>query len=97
MAVPVLFLVADTGGGHRSAARAVSQALGQQYPGRFAPVFCDPLGGPRSSRLLRWVTGLYGPSIRLARPAWGAAYYGTDTRSPTARSPRPWRVTSQPP
>jgi len=78
--VPVLFLVADTGGGHRAAARAVSQALGQRYPGMFAPVFCDPLGGPRSSWLLRWVTGLYGPSIRLARPAWAAAYYACDSR-----------------
>src|SRR5450759_3408383 len=73
--VPVVFLIADTGGGHRTAARAVSQALGQRYPGRFAPVFCDPLGGPRSSWLLRWVTGLYDPSIRLARPAWAVAYY----------------------
>jgi 1,2-diacylglycerol 3-beta-galactosyltransferase len=78
--VPVVFLIADTGGGHRTAARAVSQALGQRYPGRFAPVFCDPLGGPRSSWLLRWVTGLYGPSIRLARPAWAAAYYACNSR-----------------
>jgi hypothetical protein len=44
--LPLLFLIADTGGGHRSAARAVSQALDRMYPGRFAPVLCDPLGGP---------------------------------------------------
>lgn len=78
--VPLLFLVADTGGGHRAAARAVSQALGQAYPARFAPVFCDPLGGPGSSWLLRRITGLYGPAIRLARPAWAAAYYLSDSR-----------------
>ncbi len=79
--VPLLFLVADTGGGHRAAASAVSQALGQAYPGRFAPVLCDPLGGPGSSWLLRWITGLYGPAVRLARPAWAAAYYLSDSRA----------------
>jgi 1,2-diacylglycerol 3-beta-galactosyltransferase len=78
--VPLLFLVADTGGGHRAAAGAVSQALSLAYPGRFAPVLCDPLGGPGSSWLLRRITGLYGPAIRLARPAWAAAYYASDSR-----------------
>ena len=78
--VPLLFLLADTGGGHRSAARAVGEALGRAYPGRFDPVFCDPLAGPGSSRLLRWVTGLYGPLIRHAPWAWGAAYHASDAR-----------------
>jgi len=77
--LPVLFLIADTGGGHRSAARAVGQALDRLYPGRFGPVLCDPLGGPGSARLLRWVTGLYGPAIRLAPWLWGAAYHATDS------------------
>jgi 1,2-diacylglycerol 3-beta-galactosyltransferase len=76
--VPLLFLLADTGGGHRSAARAVSEALEDAYPGRFRPVFCDPFAGPGSSRLLRWVTGLYGPVIRLAPWAWAAVYYACD-------------------
>src|SRR6202011_3984275 len=44
----------------------------------------DPLGGPRSSRLLRWVTGLYGPSIRLAPWTWGAIYYASDSRAAMA-------------
>jgi 1,2-diacylglycerol 3-beta-galactosyltransferase len=78
--LPLLFLIADTGGGHRSAARAVSQALNRMYPGRFAPVLCDPLGGPGSAPLLRWVTGLYGPVIRLAPWLWGAAYHATNSR-----------------
>lgn len=78
--VPLLFLVADTGGGHRSAARAVGEALEEAYPGRFDTVLCDPLGGPGSSRLLRWVTGLYGPVIRLAPWAWGAVYHACDSR-----------------
>ena len=82
--LPVLFLIADTGGGHRSAARAVAQALERLYPGRFGPVLCDPLGGPGSARLLRRVTGLYGPAIRLAPWLWGAAYHATDSRAAAA-------------
>ena len=78
--LPVLFLMADTGGGHRNAARAVGESLELAYPGRFAPVLCDPLGGPGSGRLLRWVTRLYGPVVRLAPCLWGAAYYATNTR-----------------
>lgn len=78
--LPVLFLMADTGGGHRNAAQAVGESLELAYPGRFAPVLCDPLGGPGSTRLLRWVTGLYGPVVRLAPWLWSAAYYGTNLR-----------------
>ena len=78
--VPLLFLIADTGGGHRSAARAVGEALDRRYPGRFAPVLCDPLGGPGSAWPLRLVTGWYGPVIRRAPWLWGAAYHACDSR-----------------
>ncbi|WP_345637534.1 glycosyltransferase [Rugosimonospora acidiphila] len=80
MPVPLLFLVADTGGGHRAAARAVAQALHRDYPGAFAPVLCDPLGGPRAPALLRRVAGLYGPAIRCAPWLWGVIYHGCDSR-----------------
>jgi 1,2-diacylglycerol 3-beta-galactosyltransferase len=79
--LPLLFLVADTGGGHRNAARAVGQALERMYPGRFAPALCDPLGGPGSALLLRFVAGLYGPATRLAPWLWGAAYHVCDSRA----------------
>jgi 1,2-diacylglycerol 3-beta-galactosyltransferase len=82
--LPLLFLIADTGGGHRSAARAVAQALERGHPGRFAPVLCDPLGGPGSAGLLRWVAGLYGPVIRWAPWLWGAAYHLCDSRPAAA-------------
>jgi 1,2-diacylglycerol 3-beta-galactosyltransferase len=78
--VPLLFLLADTGGGHRSAARALSQALDQVCPGRFAPVFCDPLAGPGSARLVRIITRLYGPVIRIAPWLWGSAYHAANSR-----------------
>ncbi|HEY6277385.1 MAG TPA: glycosyltransferase [Streptosporangiaceae bacterium] len=67
----LLLLVADTGGGHRSAACAVSQALAARHPGRFAPVLVDPLGGPAVPFRLRWPVGLYGPCVRLAPWLWG--------------------------
>jgi 1,2-diacylglycerol 3-beta-galactosyltransferase len=78
--VPVLFLVADTGGGHRSAARAVAEALLHDNPGRFAPALLDPLGGPASSRPLQRIVRLYGTVIRHAPWAWGAVYRATDSR-----------------
>jgi 1,2-diacylglycerol 3-beta-galactosyltransferase len=68
--LPLLFLVADTGGGHRSAAAAVQQALDRELPGRFAPVICDPLRGPDVPGPLRWFAGLYGPCIRLTPWLW---------------------------
>ena len=69
--VRLLFLVGDTGGGHRSAAKAVAEALDQARPGRFAPFICDPLRGPDAPRWLRWIVGLYGPCIRIAPWLWG--------------------------
>ena len=71
MPVPLLFLIGDTGGGHRSAAQAVVQALDRAYPGRFAPVIWDPLRGPGSPLRLRWLVSLYGPCIRLTPWLWG--------------------------
>ena len=69
--IPLLFLVSDTGGGHRSAARAVHQALEQAYPGSFAPVIYDPLLGPDAPLALRCLVRLYGPAIRLTPWLWG--------------------------
>ncbi len=37
--LPLLFLIGDTGGGHRSAAQAVAQALDRTYPGASRPSF----------------------------------------------------------
>ncbi len=78
--VPLLFLVADTGGGHRSAALAVCEALACRYPDQFAPVIADPLSGPGSPWRLRRLTGLYGPNIRIAPWLWGAFWRFADTR-----------------
>jgi 1,2-diacylglycerol 3-beta-galactosyltransferase len=74
MPLTLLFLVADTGGGHRSAARAVSRAVERDHPGRFTCVTVDPLGGPDSPRRLRWLVALYGPAIRLTPWLWGVLW-----------------------
>src|SRR5487761_729926 len=76
--LPLLFLIGDTGGGHRSAAAAVAQALEHLQPGRFVPVICDPLRGPDVPRLLRWFSGLYGPCIRLAPWLWWLFWRASD-------------------
>src|ERR1700744_3658760 len=68
--LPLLFLIGDTGGGHRSAAAAVQQSLERVSPGRFAPVICDPLRGPDVPGLLRWFAGLYGLCIRITPWLW---------------------------
>jgi 1,2-diacylglycerol 3-beta-galactosyltransferase len=80
----VLFLFSDTGAGHRRAAEAVIEALAARYPGMFRAVVCDPLAGQAAARPLRWLAGLYGPCIRWAPWAWGAAYYVSDSRSAMA-------------
>jgi 1,2-diacylglycerol 3-beta-galactosyltransferase len=80
--MPLLFLTCATGGGHRAAAAAVAEALERQFPGQYAPVVCDPLAGPRSVWLLRWIAPGYGWLIRYAPRLWGLLYRATD--SPTA-------------
>ncbi len=72
--IRLLFLVSDTGGGHRSAANAVRQALDHAYPGRFEPVISDPLLGPGAPLRLRWLMRLYGPAIRLTPWLWGVLW-----------------------
>jgi 1,2-diacylglycerol 3-beta-galactosyltransferase len=76
----LLFLVADTGAGHRRAAEAVAEALELAFPGQFVPLMCDPLTGSRVPRAVRWVIGLYGPLTRRAPRAWGAVYRFSDSR-----------------
>jgi 1,2-diacylglycerol 3-beta-galactosyltransferase len=76
----VLFLFSDTGAGHRRAAEAVIEALAARYPREFRALLCDPLAGPAAARSLRWLAGLYGPCVRRAPWAWGAAYYVSNSR-----------------
>lgn len=90
MTLPVLLLFSDTGGGHRSAALAVADALEAEYPGRFSPSLYDPLRASGSPRLLRCVSGLYGPIVRFAPWTWGAIYHAFDSRPAAELLRRTW-------
>lgn len=76
----MLFLTSATGGGHRAAAAAVAEAVERQYPGRYEQVVCDPLAGPGSAWLLRWIARGYGWLIRYAPWLWGLLYRATDSQ-----------------
>jgi 1,2-diacylglycerol 3-beta-galactosyltransferase len=77
--VPLLFLAPNTGGGHRSAALAVRDALERDYPGQFAPVVHDPLTGPGAPWVVRRLTTLYAPITRWAPSLWGVLYRASDS------------------
>jgi 1,2-diacylglycerol 3-beta-galactosyltransferase len=72
--VPLLFLISDTGGGHRSAAQAVGEALERQFPGQFEPVIADPLTGPGTPPGMRWFVSMYSPLIRLSPWLWHVSW-----------------------
>ena len=77
--LPLLFLIGDTGGGHRSAAAAVAQALEQPLPGRFVPVICDPLRGPTCPACCAGSPGSTGPCIRLTPWLWWLFWRASDS------------------
>jgi 1,2-diacylglycerol 3-beta-galactosyltransferase len=79
----LLFLIADTGGGHRASANAVAEQLHATHPGRFDIRIVDPFAAS-APRAVSSTTLLYGPLTRHARWAWGALYHMTNTRSAVA-------------
>lgn len=79
----LLFLIADTGGGHRAAANAVARQLrdtaGSDYDIRILDPFAES-----SPALLTRGTALYGPLTRLAPWAWGGLWHVTNSRPAVA-------------
>jgi 1,2-diacylglycerol 3-beta-galactosyltransferase len=74
----VLILFSDTGGGHRAAARALTDALKLLDPSCIITV-ADPLMG-QGPAVVRRLASLYSPVIRRSRAAWGAVYHTSNTR-----------------
>jgi 1,2-diacylglycerol 3-beta-galactosyltransferase len=74
----ILILFSDTGGGHRAAARALTDALKQLDPTCDVTV-ADPLisQGPA---VVRRLASLYSPMIQRSRAAWGAVYHSSNTK-----------------
>jgi 1,2-diacylglycerol 3-beta-galactosyltransferase len=79
----LLFLIADTGGGHRAAAAAVERQLLATSPGDIAITILDPFTRARP-RVIGGTAGLYGPITRHARWLWGGLYHSTNSRSAVA-------------
>ncbi|MBV8300813.1 MAG: hypothetical protein JOY68_02700 [Candidatus Dormibacteraeota bacterium] len=79
----LLFLIADTGGGHRAAATAVARRLESTRPGEFAITLLDPFadGSPRA---VGAGADLYGPLTRRARWLWGALWHATNSGAAVA-------------
>ena len=78
--VPLLFLVADTGGGHRASAGAVARVLNGRGAGcEYEIEVLDPFA---ASGLwpARQVPVAYGPLIRAAPAAWGLLWHATNSR-----------------
>jgi 1,2-diacylglycerol 3-beta-galactosyltransferase len=75
----LLFLVADTGGGHRASAEAVARRLATAYPGRFATHVLDPFV-QASPPMVGRIVGLYSPITRHAPWLWGVLYHATNSR-----------------
>ncbi|MFN2568031.1 MAG: glycosyltransferase [Candidatus Dormibacteria bacterium] len=76
--MPLLFLIADTGGGHRASANAVARQLGMAHPGDYNCHIVDPFA-QASPWLIGRTADLYGPIIRHAPWFWGALYHSTDS------------------
>jgi 1,2-diacylglycerol 3-beta-galactosyltransferase len=75
----LLFLIADTGGGHRAAANAVERQMAETAPGEFEITILDPFSAARQ-RVVAGTAGLYGPITRYARWLWGGLYHATNNR-----------------
>jgi 1,2-diacylglycerol 3-beta-galactosyltransferase len=79
----LLFLIADTGGGHRASAAAVARQLEALEPGTFEVSIIDPFAEGSPAVIAR-TAGLYGPITRHARWGWGVLYHGTNSRAAVA-------------
>jgi len=74
----LLFLIADTGGGHRASARAVADHLRSHAPDAHEIRIVDPFS-EASPRAVGRTADLYGPLTRHARWLWGALYHATNS------------------
>src|SRR5258708_7556102 len=74
----LLFLFADTGGGHRAGAQAVAGEVRARHGDAFDVRLLDPFA-EAAPRLMSRIVDLSSPLIRFAPWAWGLGYPVTDT------------------
>jgi 1,2-diacylglycerol 3-beta-galactosyltransferase len=72
----ILFLFSDTGGGHRSAAEAIIEALGFEFDGRITSAKVD-IFKDYAPRPLNRMPDIYPHIVRVPR-AWGLGYHLSD-------------------
>lgn len=80
MALRLLFLFSDTGGGHRASANAVARALELEYPGRYEVQLLDPFvqgGGP----VLGWIVYRYNFMLKHLPRTYGFIFHATNNRA----------------
>jgi len=75
----VLFLFSDTGGGHRSAAEAIIEAMQADFASRFSLEMVD-IFKQYAPPPLNFLPDLYPKIVRFPQ-AWGAGYYLSNGRS----------------
>lgn len=80
MALRLLFLIADTGGAHRSFASAVAHHLAGSHPGEFEVSIVDPFA-IEAPLVPSRATGLYGPITVHAPWLWGGLWHATNSRA----------------
>lgn len=73
----VLFLMSDTGGGHRAAATAIAAALGERYPGEFATEMVD-VWRDYTPFPLSAVPDMYGPWVNINPSSYSALFWLND-------------------
>jgi 1,2-diacylglycerol 3-beta-galactosyltransferase len=78
----IVFFFSDTGGGHRSAAEAIIEAIEREYGEQYSTEMVDFFKGFGPGPMRR-MPDLY-PEMVKARRLWQASFYATDGR-PQAR------------
>jgi len=80
----ILILTADAGFGHRAAANAVAEALGEHYGAGCTAAIVNPLQEPRASRVLRLAQDDYDRMIRESPELYRLGYEASDSAFPVS-------------
>lgn len=75
----ILYLIAETGGGHRAAATALMSAVEHERGGVYDQQMVDVFG--ECSNFLNIFAGMYGPVINHYPQLWGRLFYWFDDES----------------
>lgn len=73
----ILFLMSDTGGGHRAAARAIDAALTERFPGQFSTEMVD-VWRDYTPFPLNAVPDVYGPWVNIHPASYSAVFWIND-------------------